>query len=501
MRKQLDAKLSDLFQTQSFEILLAAMLAMLVSVPLAANPTQSSFMVLAIAVGVPLLLKKPLYCVIAIAAFLPFRDIHISSIIHLKRLVIWLLFGLALFRYLFVKTTPVSRNFAKFILWMGCFSIVLIFDVAKTVSILLPLSYISRQQIITIVFANALIILEQFLLVFIVYYFSTQFMHVVRLLDVLLAISGFVSALGIYQYFSDGDAPDQLKFLFNAGKNFYGRAMSVFSNPNGFAVFLAPMIILAFSRLAWEPMRRRKRLGFLLPIFVLNSIGLFLSFSRTGIVQVLLGLFVLACLYYVKLSQRKFSWKWALLAMTATMLMIAFSQYYDYFMSLRIGNRVDRPLYWGSYVTKISSDALRKHAAIATTRIFLKHPIFGTGYDMIGARRMEGMIWVENQYLKIFAELGVVGGIPFLAMLFSLLTTGIRFGTSSIGPPPQNMSAIQLGLLGGVCTHLCGFLFADFLHVSQITSFLWVFAGVIFRLDIMQTTTAQMQRQGKMSVE
>jgi putative inorganic carbon (HCO3(-)) transporter len=427
--------------------------------------------------------KKPEYTVLLLAVILPFRDIHLISIIHLKRFVLWSLLIYILIRQFTAPRKLLSPNLSLFTKVAALFVVALGISLMQTVSEFYTSVYLTTAVLKTIIFSNALVILEQILLVYIVYYLVETPRHIQRLIDVILVTSAIIALLGIIEY-SLGGAPNSLRFLFDPEIRFYGRASSVFSNPNGFGIFLAPIIGIAFISLIWGERSKKIRLCFILPILILDSLAMFVSFSRTAIVQILFSMMVIGYLYYVKICHKKLSWKVLLIAIINVGLIFAAIQFYETFAQLRAG--VD-PMRVSSFALdriKATSDTARKLAAITTIQTFLHHPIIGIGYEVISGKRIESVQWVENQYLKILAEMGLLGFIPFLILNGLIIRTGMKiWDKHRKNQVTHEIQIMMFLLLTAVSTHTFGYFFATHLNIMPVTGNFWVLSGAIFALE------------------
>ena len=256
------------------EIALAALAAFVFALIYTHSPVGITLLTLGILVIIPVSLKKVEYAVVFLAVVLPFRDIHIVSIIHLKRLLIW-----SLFTYLFIRAVTraqirPSQNFLRFVkysLW---------FVVALGLSLVIAVPELGQSvrvnpdvNLKSTILSDGLMILEAILLFYIVYLSVDTWQQAQRLIDAIIAISTIVAILGIVQYYY-GDPPASIAWLFNKPETeFPHRATSVFSNPNGFGHFLAPAVGLAFVLAFLGTMSRKKRYLFIFPCLFLGYGG------------------------------------------------------------------------------------------------------------------------------------------------------------------------------------------------------------------------------------
>ena len=138
----------------------------------------------------------------------------------------------------------------------------------------------------------------------------------------------------------------------------------MFSNPNTFGGYLAPMVGISFVTFVWGANSKKKRLLFILPALILNSWAILLSFSRGAMVQVLLSMVVIGYIYYAKICQRQLSWKVLLIAGLIGLLLISAVQLYDLFLRTRLSSYREQDLYAAVNWIQTTSDLQRKNAAL-----------------------------------------------------------------------------------------------------------------------------------------
>lgn len=452
------------------------------------SPVSFTGAVVCSALVVPFLLKKPEYSILFIAAILPFRDVHITSIVYLKRFVIWALLVYILLRYLSNSSQKFSSHsldvFNKIVL---VFFLALGVSLVKTISELYSTPLITRSMVKAAVLFYVPVIVEGILLVYIIYYSMYTLQHIQRLVDISLMASAIIALLGILQYFIGG-TPPFVRFLFDPEFRFYGRATSVFSNPNDLGGFAALMVTVSLVSFVWGSTGHKKRLFFNLPILLLNMFALILSFSRGGMVQAFLSMLVIGYLYYMKIYRGKLSWKVILLLIAILTTIGLAIRYYDLYMRARIVTRNEADYQRALYYTKAMSDYLRKHVAIRALQTSLKHPLFGIGLNVFAGKRMARVNYfglaTHNQFLKILVEMGLLGFIPFIILLWIVIKTGMNLWKNSREKPvDREVQIMMLLLLSGVSVVAFGYLFTDSLVAISVTGYLWIFSGAIFVLD------------------
>ncbi len=143
-----------------------------------------------------------------------------------------------------------------------------------------------------------------------------------------------------------------------------------------------------------------------------------------------------------------------------------------------------QPSYVGLERIKAVSDVARKQAAIIAIKTFIQHPLLGIGYEVVAGKRIGSVAWLDNQYLKTLAEMGLLGFIPFIAVFWSILRTGLMiWDKHQKGQVPREVQIMMLLLLTAVTSIFFGYIFAAYLHVIAVTGYLWIFSGIIFALE------------------
>jgi O-antigen ligase len=297
-----------------------------------------------------------------------------------------------------------------------------------------------------------------------------------------------ISLLGIVQYHLGG-VPACLDFLYYRYIPMYGRAMSVFSNPNHLGGFLAPMVVIIVAFLFSESTKQWWRSSFLLCALILDSWALIISFSRGAMVQTFLAIVVMGVFYYAKVSEKMVSWKVGVLAILILTIVFIGIQYYSVYMRARL-SMYDN---WGDYQAALrwietTNDFYRKTAAIKAFQTFLKHPLIGLGYGLFPGKGIAGFeffgLAVHNQVLKILVEMGLLGFIPFVILLGSITKTGLTICKKNQEKPVGQEVKIIVGfLLSGMSAIVFGYLFSDTLSMLAITGYFWIFSGAIFVLE------------------
>ncbi|PID58895.1 hypothetical protein CSB45_02530 [candidate division KSB3 bacterium] len=471
---------------QQLEFLLTVLAALFVVRLYNRSPLLISTGLLLSACALPFFVKKPEFVIVVIAAALPFRDVHIVSLLYMKRAMIWAAFAYILLQGLGKRFQyGITRNLSLFTKFTAFFFASLAASLVKTAAALGTTSLVTPTMLKATVLFFALRIIEEILLSYISYFSLNTTHHIRVLLNVMLMVSAVVALLGILQYYQ-GEAPPLLSFLFDPELRFYGRATSIFSNPNELGGFIVIMLSIALVSFMWRARNLWQRYFLYLPLIVLHVWVLILSFSRGAAVQLFLSVIVIAYLYYTKLSHKKWTWKSFLPLLLITAILVLAVNSYDLYMRTRLSSYQGNSLYQALYHTRAVSDSLRKNAALQAIQTFVEHPLSGIGYDLFWGTRTVGFFSLSphNQFLKILAEMGLLGFIPFLGMLIVTMRSGLSVLKQPAElRPGKDEQIVMLTLLSGMCSAVSGYLFVDSLAVIEIAGGLWILAGAIFALE------------------
>lgn len=469
---------------QTFELAVTILAAILVAQVYTTSPLLFTLLLSVAVVTIPILLKKPEYVAVFLVILLPFRDIHLVSILYVKRVLIWGGLAYILLRhYNQPTTTPWAAGLRRFTFSLALFLVAFIISLLQTVAAMHTMLYLTPTLVRASIFFYGVTFLDELALLYLVYYSMSTVQHVQRLIDAILATSAGIAVLGILQYIFKGQPPI-LDKLYDPELEFYGRVTSVFSNPNEFGAYIALMAVLTVFSLLLGTHSYKKRLGFYLPIVVLDWIALFLSFSRGALIQTLLSMVCIGMLSYTKLVRKKLSWQLLGLAAVGMILAGGALPYYDLYMRARIGFVRETEYQKALYYTHTASDSLRPYVAMRAIQTFMQHPVLGVGFDLFANKQLAMGLSPHNQFLKILSEMGLVGFLPFLAMLVFILHSALKgVGIASQAIEDKAHQRMLLLLLSGVASIGFSYLFMDALMIVPVTGHLWLFSGTIFMLE------------------
>ncbi len=103
-------------------------------------------------------------------------------------------------------------------------------------------------------------------------------------------------------------------------------------------------------------------------------------------------------------------------------------------------------------------------------RAFFKNPLIGTGYSSVG-------LAVDNDYLRLLAEVGILGFLGFILILVRIVVVFI-----SCLPLTEKLTGIKLGFVAGVIGGFFGSLlnavFIDIFEASKFATIFWLLIGL-----------------------
>lgn len=270
--------------------------------------------------------------------------------------------------------------------------------------------------------------------------------------------AGLLLALhGLFQYVTH--APMPAKWVDARETAIATRAYSVVENPNGLGAFLLMASLLAVS-LALSRIRFATRVIFAGAALVLAA-GLAVTFSRGAWLGFIVGLVALAALSYRRLL--------AALAVAGLVAPLA-----------------TPPVFLDRLTFAFSPEYLAKSAAagrllvwrMAVDRI-IEHPWFGLGLGTFGGTTAflfsYTTLWVDNFYLQIAAEGGL---ILLFAFLWLLLRVGKGLVASHQAQTDPYLRAVVAGVFGGFVAVAFANFTASVWETLVVGAGFWFLAGL-----------------------
>lgn len=286
--------------------------------------------------------------------------------------------------------------------------------------------------------------------------------------------AAFLIALhGIYQYIVAVPIPSN--WTDQAEQSVRTRVFSIFGSPNimgDFMVMFAPMA----AALAYRARSVKGKLFFWFVTFCMCFSCLF-TMSRGAWMAMAVAVLVFSALVDRKLL---------LLILAAGLCSLSLP-----FVASRIGY-----LLTPEFIASTTNGGRASRWALAL-KYWSDSPLFGVGLGMFGgAVAMQHKIYsavsyfyVDNYYLKILVEMGVVGLVAFLALLVCLLITGARtLYRSARIQKDRSAYLLGAGLFSGLCGVVIHCYFENIFEEPYMMAYFWTIAAMLVYLGFFRKT-------------
>ena len=123
---------------------------------------------------------------------------------------------------------------------------------------------------------------------------------------------------------------------------------------------------------------------------------------------------------------------------------------------------------------------------------FLEHPFFGIGIGNLRfsnyltgqlGNPIEGMGYVDNQYIQAFTETGIVGGIAWIVLMYRSIRIGLQSMSKSVG---SMLQAPATGFLGSFLIFAIGSLFWVVTPQHESFALMVLYSGMLFNIDTLR---------------
>lgn len=280
--------------------------------------------------------------------------------------------------------------------------------------------------------------------------------------------AAFLIALhGIYQYIVAVPIPSN--WTDQAEQSVRTRVFSIFGSPNimgDYMVMFAPMA----AALAYWAKSVKGKLFFWLVTFCMCFSCLF-TMSRGAWMAMAVTVLVFSALVDRRLL---------LLILAAGLCSLSLP-----FVASRIGY-----LLTPEFIASTTNGGRASRWALALT-YWSESPLFGVGLGMFGgAVAMQHKIYsavsyfyVDNYYLKILVEMGVVGLTAFFALLVCLLFTGARtlYRTAKV-QKDRSAYLLSAGMFSGLCGVVIHCYFENIFEEPYMMAYFWIIAAMLVYL-------------------
>ncbi|MGI5940501.1 MAG: O-antigen ligase family protein, partial [Thermoleophilia bacterium] len=268
-----------------------------------------------------------------------------------------------------------------------------------------------------------------------------------------------LAAHGLFQYVTH--APMPTRWVDASETHISTRAYSIIENPNGLGAILLIGTLISFSLALGRGLPRIQRL-LLAAVCAVQLAGVAVTFSRGAWLGLAAGVFALLILAYRRylvplVAVGALGWFVAPARFTER-LVFAFSS--TYIAKSMVAGRL---LVWKMAL---------QHAAA--------HPLFGLGLGTFGGtaavRFGYGRLWVDNFYLQLAAEGGVILLIAFLWVLLRAAKGLVKAYVQSADPYLQPLAA---GTFGAFIAVAAANVTASVWETLVVGVAFWFFAGLV----------------------
>lgn len=249
----------------------------------------------------------------------------------------------------------------------------------------------------------------------------------------------------------------------------------VYLGPNEVAAFYNQYTIILMS--LYFSMKKNWKKVALLGIIVINLYCILFLFSRAAYAAFAVGMFFL------------FAIKKKVLLIPLMMAVIMWQA----FLPQQVQDRIEMTT--NAYGELDVSSERRLIVWQDSLDLFYESPIIGVGF---GAFRHLGMELgdTHNIYLKVLAEQGIVGMFILLILLFIMFIQGIKL---FLGGDDPMSKALGLGFAVAIIVLFINNMFGDRWTYMEVSSYLWVFAALVTRLNIItkENSSANNEKKSK----
>jgi O-antigen ligase/Tfp pilus assembly protein PilF len=360
------------------------------------------------------------------------------------------------------------------------------------IPVLFYLIFGSLSLIWTVNIYHSVTALPLFLAGPILYYIVSQSIkkqkYIDRLLFIIIAVGTITAAYGIFQYFG-------IDFKFWTGNVGRGKVFGLFGNVNYFAEFLILPLSIAISLvLACKPIFNRVLL--LIAVIIMGA-ALFLTFTRGSYLAISITIVVLFYFYQksaaIKLEKKHYQ---KLFICFLLFVIIGLSVIYiphpfnqrgtplgqlrsrTTISSLTSGSSILRRVATWKFTWKMIEDYMLLGSGLGTYDYHsLKYQAEFFAEDNNRDRYPHGFAaQAHNEYLQLWSELGIIGLLLFLGILFFYYRNVLYY----IHLASDKQKILIISLAGGVTAILIDAIFGFPLQLSASLSLFWLSFGLTF---------------------
>ncbi|NLM11203.1 MAG: O-antigen polymerase [Clostridiaceae bacterium] len=286
-----------------------------------------------------------------------------------------------------------------------------------------------------------------------------------RIINIVLLTALLVSLYGIYQFIVGVEIP--ANWVDQAEGAVRTRSFSIFTSPNMLAGYLSLLIPVSVGMFFAE--RNRARKTYYGAVTLCMGLSLLFTLSRSGWIFCFC-----AMLFYVWMKNRKLIVPMLLCMGALFILSVIFMP--------SVANRIlylFSPAYYAS-----SSAGGRIYRAVKGFELFSQYPLFGMGLGQFGgsvalSHKLNNTFSMDNYYIKTAVEMGLVGLVALLVLLYNTFIHCYRALSKITDPEQKNWAT---GILSGLVCVILYNLTENMLEIPLLSSYFWMFAGIIMFL-------------------
>lgn len=295
--------------------------------------------------------------------------------------------------------------------------------------------------------------------------------HDQGLIIVFLVTNIFITFFIIYQTLKGEFIPGVTDTTVAVENLKFYRAAGTFEDPNVAATYLASGVILSYSRLIHSDDSKLLKLFYLLGI-IISSLGVFITFSRSGIIFEIFG--IIFCTLFIKNKK-------LLTAIALTIAGLVFLLLISPFGALVLDRFLSSFNIFQDYSIKV-----RLSLMLSGLKMFLDSPVWGIGYrgfpivyDYYTQSGLgSGLLNIKeshNLYITVLAEFGI-GGLIVIGLWFKrIIKDCLNFIKIKINHPRK---AALVGSFSLFIAFILNFIYYG--NLFPMFNLIWLNIGLIY---------------------
>lgn len=392
---------------------------------------------------------------------LPFPDIHIFSAIWVKNLLIFILFTSLLLSK--KDNDQLKKNvFDRFDIVLILLISIILISLFRGLYLLDSVYYENISSSLNFIITN----LSLFIICKRVLLKDNQMENIYKLM---LISSLIISVLALIQYYIN-DISNLIPYFYS--DQYYGRVIATFDNPNYLGMYIAMCSPLWLSSFLYS--KGAFKSFFIFCAYLLMLFATIYTFSRVALFLFLLS--SLVCIY-LKINSMVVKIITTILALLIGY--IIYSHLLPIFMEYRISSTFEGDI-WGGLSAQAKSDELRFSGLYSALEVIKQYPLLGIGYGVFthisGNYNYLGVnINTHNEYLRIFAEIGLFGFIVYLVFLINTVKASLKLIFI-------DKNKLSIGFFGVILVFIIGSCFINLLENLQLVGFFFTTAACAINL-------------------